>query len=347
MFAATVLSLALSQPQDVVQPPSTQDDVVQPIVKEEPAKPVDNYDEMCRLAVRANRKLVVFVGIPKRGSVAGLLNARTPTLAGFKSGDIVVCSPDGNGWLTWERTARPTATDREILGLGVSRAAVPFERAPFQEQVNAERDDSPWLSRAETETIKKVWPTSVPFGNLKFYKLRPLYQQMYSMNSVPYNDPVPLDGEVDPDLFVSGGLRDVHGWRSVKGLDLPGKIKVWKENADVRAFVLVPRWRWEFPNGTVAYDVLLNDDGKPFEIRTATKEDGAWVHKVAFKDKDAAPVGFAGAGRACASCHDKAALIRDVPGRIYRHSTWGDDNRFSWRPFDEASRLDRRWPIEE
>lgn len=205
--------------------------------------------------------------------------------------------------------------------------------------------ESPWISKEETANIKARWPKNVPYGKLRFYRLDPLYQEMYSMRSVPYNDATPLKDH-SANLAVSGGMDRVHGpWRSVKGMDLPGKIKVWKENADVRAFVLVPRWRWAFPEGTVAYDVLFNAEWEIFEVRTQTKEQDEWRTKV-YKNLAKVPQGYAGPGATCASCHSQAGKIVDVPGRIYRHTVWGEDGRFSWRPFDDSGAIDTRWPVD-
>jgi hypothetical protein len=79
----------------------------------------------------------------------------------------------------------------------------------------------------------------------------------------------------------SGGLHHVDRkeWRNVTGLDLPGPITLWQEDTDVRAFSLVPKWRWSFPKGTLAYDVLLRvKDGKEhiFEVRVHEKFEDDW-----------------------------------------------------------------------
>lgn len=123
------------------------------------------------------------------------------------------------------------------------------------------------------------------------------------------------------------------------------KIDVWEELTDVSAFSQVPRWRWKFPEGTVAFDVLFGPDDRVFEVRTQTKADGEWETKVSYRDGDASPPNYHGAGKACASCHNLAATVTPIPGRIYRHARWGDDGRFSWRPFDESNQVDHRWPV--
>jgi hypothetical protein len=151
--------------------------------------------------------------------------------------------------------------------------------------------EGPWLPAAEQRKIRDLMPKGVPVSNnLKFYKLRPVYQNMYTMNNgrSKFNDITPVD-DVDP-WRVSGGLHhvDQKEWRNVTGLDLPGKIEYWQEDTDVRAFSLVPRWRWRFPEGTLAYDVLLRvKDGKEhiFEVRIHEKRDGAWDDGIVYRPK--------------------------------------------------------------
>ena len=143
-------------------------------------------------------------------------------------------------------------------------------------------DDGPWLPKADQQSLLALMPKGVPIGkNLKFYKSNPVYQNMYTMNNgqskfnviTPINDVAPWR--------VSGGMHHVerNEWRNVTGLDLPDKIVYWQENTDVRAFSLVPKWRWRFPTGTLAYDVLLRvKDGKEhiFEVRVHEKLAEEW-----------------------------------------------------------------------
>ena len=212
----------------------------------------------------------------------------------------------------------------------------------------AKATDSPWLSRAESEAIKALWPKGVAFGkNLKFYDLPQRYQSLSTTNGgrTKLRFIVPLEDH-SATLATSGGMHGLR-FKSVKGLDVPdtGKIAVWEEKTDVRAFDLVPRWRWTFPIGTVAYDVLFNANDEPFEIRTQERAEHEWITKVVYKEPAKFPSGYAGLQQACASCHSQTGSVVNVDGRIYRHVTWGDDGRFSWRPFKEDNTLDMRWPI--
>lgn len=143
-------------------------------------------------------------------------------------------------------------------------------------------DAGPWLPKADQAKLLTLMPEGVPIGkNLKFYKSEPVYQKMYTMNNgrSKFNDVTPID-DVNP-WRVSGGMHHVDRkeWRNVTGLDLPGPIVYWQEDTDVRAFSLVPKWRWQFPTGTVAYDVLLRvKDGKEhiFEVRVHEKREEDW-----------------------------------------------------------------------
>jgi hypothetical protein len=233
----------------------------------------------------------------------------------------------------------------------VSQPATFFE----QPQRYAGRDADPWLSSSETDKIKAMWPNGVAWNpNVKWYNLSPVYQSLTTMNngrtkvntptSIYDRDTMSGDGA---ELTVSGGLAG-HRFRSIKGIDFAGKkVIVWQEATDVRAFALVPRWRWQFQQGTVAYDFLLNGHGQPFELRSQTKGSGyEWETDILFKDVSARPAGYEGLKQSCVSCHGRTAAVLDVPGKIYRRTRWGDDGRFSWRPFDESANLDRRWPIE-
>src|ERR1051325_1644841 len=155
----------------------------------------------------------------------------------------------------------------------------------------AQDDEGPWLPKAEQKKVLALMPKGVPIGkNLKFYKLPAVYQNMYTMNNgrSKFNDITPIE-DVDP-WRVSGGLHhvDAKEWRNVTGLDLSGKIEYWQEDTHVRAFSLVPKWRWQFPKGTLAYDVLLRvKDGKEhiFEVRVHEKREEDWDEGTIYRPK--------------------------------------------------------------
>jgi hypothetical protein len=249
-------------------------------------------------------------------------------------------------------SSRKSYEVEEWIESKLPRKAVSQLASPFKKSSDAGPDgDGPWLGRAETEAIKAAWPKAIKFPPaLKFYRLTPLYQSLSTTGGgrIQIRLPAPLeDGSLQ--FAKSGGMDGLTGWSSVKGLDLGGKkIKVWEEPTDVRAFALVDRWRWRFPVGTVAYDVLRNRDGEVFTVRSMTREEDRWTAGVDFEDLKIAPTGYKPL-RACARCHDgNPGAVVGVPGRIYMHVIWGDDQRFSWRPWrdDDATKLDRRWPLE-
>jgi len=152
----------------------------------------------------------------------------------------------------------------------------------------------PWLPENDQAYIKKLLTNAkVPVPEtLLFYKLPQVYQEMYSMSSRPYNDITPIREEIDPWLS-SGGLHHVDRkyWRNVTGIAIPkGKsIAYWQEYVDVRAFVPVHKHRWSFPEGTLAYDVLLRVNGKEaerlFEVRVQEKRDTDWDSGTAYRPK--------------------------------------------------------------
>jgi hypothetical protein len=148
--------------------------------------------------------------------------------------------------------------------------------------VFSQEDDGPWLSRAEHKNLLAIMPKGVPITpNLKFYRAQSVYQKMFTMNNGTAKFNVITPYEEEHPWRASGGMHhvDPSAWRNVTGLDLPGKIIVWREDTDVRAFSLVPKWRWQFPTGTLAYDVLLRiKNGKEhiFEVRVHEKKETEW-----------------------------------------------------------------------
>jgi hypothetical protein len=335
---------ASAQPVPLVEDVPVQ---VQPVKPPEPTP----YDVAHAKANLLGKPFVVFVGIAPR-DVKGCVTVGVASFNGSAKQRIVVCpnvnEPDANYY-----AVNDDAAIRQVAGLEASVSASPFSESSSRErsQAGIADDNAPWLSRAESDAVKAMWPASVAFPpNLKFYALAPKYQNLYTMDNGRFKGRDIHDLGPEHEFFVSGGMERINAglWRSVKGLDIPAgkKIKVWQEDTDVRAFALVPRYRWLFPVGTVAFDCLTTDRGV-FEIRTQTKTDKGWQAKVIHKEPKSFPQGYNGEiGRSCASCHDRAESIVSVPGRIYLTSVWGSDERFSWRPFNEQGQLDRRWPIE-
>lgn len=232
-----------------------------------PASP--SLREVGKQAYANGTNVVLYVGMPAR--IGDSLPTAYMDTCDWGIG-VYLVAPDEDGYLYYVKTLEG--------GKAVSPPATPFEKSDKYGSGTADHD--PWLSRVETKKIKALWPKGVPYpNNLKFYSLRPVYQNMYTMNNgrskftdVTYRDePHPWQ--------VSGGMHhiDKKHWRNVTGLALTGPIRYWMEDTDVRAFALVPKHRWSFPKGTLAYDVLLRRDGDKehiFEVRVQEKFDNGW-----------------------------------------------------------------------
>lgn len=138
-----------------------------------------------------------------------------------------------------------------------------------------------------------------------------------------------------------GGLHNSTGWQAMRAARIPGPVRIWTEGVPVPGTSTpLPKVRWSFPAGTVFVDMLYKD-GKCFELRTATKgDDGKWDHKPLYRDLDAAPANFHGAGMACASCHKDAGASLN-----YGITVRGDDRVFSWTPFMDGT-FQRRSDVE-
>lgn len=127
---------------------------------------------------------------------------------------------------------------------------------------------------------------------------------------------------------VSGGMEGLSGWKSIK------LTNVSKESVAVRSVGIpisgagqdLPGFRWSYPDGALFADLLVNNDGRAFELRVREKVAGKWVSTIAFEDDAAAPKGYKGAGR-CATCHDKAGDSQQY-GIMIR----GNDGCFSFLP---------------
>ena len=171
-----------------------------------------------------------------------------------------------------------------IIGLIVCS----IERRAEGNDLIGEVDLAPWLPEREQLAIKRQIPQGVPVGSeLKFYKLQQVWQSLYTMNGgQPHRDVLPVTNEEHP-WRVSGGMSNARAgsWRNATGLSLPmgAKIEVWEEWQDVGAFGPVPKVRWRFPDGTLAYDVLFSrtdNAERVFEVRVHRKrgdgEAGAW-----------------------------------------------------------------------
>lgn len=118
IFAMSFL-LAQYQPPPVMnyQPP--------PILVDGEAE--NSYLAACTKAVRLKQKLAVHVGV-RRAEIGGLINVRVPSLEGYRGPCVVICAPNGSGWLVEERVVSPTASDREAIGIRLDPRSVPVRQ---------------------------------------------------------------------------------------------------------------------------------------------------------------------------------------------------------------------------
>ena len=146
------------------------------------------------------------------------------------------------------------------------------------------RAQAPWLPESEQKYLRALIPDGVPFsGRAKLYKIRQVYQSLYSVSGKERRDIVAVTAEDHP-WKVSGGMHwtDSSEWRNATALDIPdgAKIVVWGQRIDAGAFVPVQKVFWQFPVGTIAYDVLIRrvDPERVFEVRTHERTRGGWAN---------------------------------------------------------------------
>jgi hypothetical protein len=77
-------------------------------------------------------------------------------------------------------------------------------------------------------------------------------------------------------------------WRNVTALDLQGKkILTWREPQDAGAPVLVDKRLWQFPEGTLAYDILVRrwplGEERVFEVRIHERLKDGWGNARTFR----------------------------------------------------------------
>jgi hypothetical protein len=234
----------------------------------------------------------------------------------------VGCTPPKGNWVTcevtvpWEWCKEPTivvgkedehlkdfspnVTASAIQNLFSNRKEVVTIRSnPFRDQFELQAagavDDrnkatGPWLPQKEQMRLRSLLPFGVPVSqNLMFYKLPQKYQQLDQMYNTPRNILLPALNEEHP-WMVSGGMHFAtkgQDWDNATAFDIPEneKIEVWSELTYAGAPNLVPKTRWKFPDGTLAYDVLLNKRGKVFEVRVHEKVNGEWDGGTVYRPK--------------------------------------------------------------
>ncbi len=168
--------------------------------------------------------------------------------------------------------------------------------------------NDPYLPALDQARLRSLWGyTDVPFPDgLRFYDLPQVYQHTVILNDKPYHSATSI-GAAEDNVNTRfpwdgpGGLHDSpkHQWRKASALFVPGEIEVWRAaythsiTGKLLATAAQPliRWRWSYPPGTIAADMLLRTDrGRewPFEIRIREKGPDGWDDGVAYRPFTAA-----------------------------------------------------------
>lgn len=211
-------------------------------------------------------------------------------------------------------------------GRAVSRQASPFSADPS----SADGKDE--------ASVDALWPKGVERPpTLTAYKMRPAYQPQMIMSGNRWLGFWPTTHGDSPNRNERwgqpGGLFNIdrREWRNITFVSFPknAKVDLWTESTPVEGTSdLLPKLTWEFPNGTAFYELLVNANGKAFELRQRRKDDGKWHSSVLFKSRLHAPVGYVGVKAACNSCHNSEV------GRAtgYGVGVRGSDTVISWYP---------------
>ena len=144
-------------------------------------------------------------------------------------------------------------------------------------------------------------------------------------------------GTLERKYVVPGGLVDAEGWRSDLYRFLPAEPVAWKGNISVlnsSGYMQNNRgWRRTYVDGSFFCDAL-SVNGKVFEVRYRTKENGRWVSDIAWRDRSTRPAGFVPVRtKDCQSCHREAGSGIYGAGLVP-----GSDNVFS-HGFEALERL--------
>jgi hypothetical protein len=278
---------------------------VKPTPKADDVPPFPKYESVYMnvmdSAAQQNRHAVIFVGhkgtVLNRDIGTRLVGGSVDSLEGFPAKCVVVCEPNGKGWMNWKATLPADATDKQIADAvkGVTPTQDPFDKSVKRDRRRADGDSSsPWSPQSEQDYIRKLWPEGVEFPDtLKFYSLPKASQRIATTNDRPSRGFHLLRrGEQNINLefpyVTSGGMdqAEVGAWRNVTGLAIPegGKIKVWAQRTPILnsfgSYQQEEMLFWKFPSGTQAYDVLIrkNDDGSEhiFTIRVRERDDKGW-----------------------------------------------------------------------
>lgn len=151
---------------------------------------------------------------------------------------------------------------------------------------SAAQAQAPWLPEEEQAKVRGMLPDGVPFSDTaRVYKLPQVFQSRFSYDFVePVLKIIAVDDKkTEHPWKVSGGMHFVptDQWRNITALDLGGKkIVTWREPQDAAAGVLVDKRIWKFPEGAIAYDILVRrwplGEERVFEVRIHERLKDGW-----------------------------------------------------------------------
>jgi hypothetical protein len=332
MYGLILIAFAFAQPQAPLPPQA-------PPVREE--RLVERFPAWSDPVAAQRKPTAVFVGTSAR-AVLGLIVCEQATFPSVSGPRVIVALPYTDGTMRQHATLSATATDSEIrIAAGLEQpAANPFDRSlsiPIDRPAKTALPDSRDAGKPPVG-----WPKSIEWADgMRVYPRTKFVQRVAVTNGAPSLSWYGLDQDdvwanappsINPNRLAPwrtpGGLDGVHGWESTLAVYLPSSPAVRLEPTPIANGGLIPAYRWTYPDGTVFAD-LLTHGGRPFELRMREKTDGRWDSFVAWRNRDARPAGYVGAGKRCAECHDRAGASEQY-GIMLR----GADTVFSYLPLE-------------
>jgi hypothetical protein len=188
------------------------------------------------------------------------------------------------------------------------RLIAPFPLLPRQGLFNRRGEVVLPLAVDVSVTGHGPWPKDLPFpeGMVAYYPAQ--HTQRIAVTDGRDSITPIHRSNLEHKWQVPGGMSGVDGWHSdlyryvpSRPTEYVGNIPVFNGSNDQ----MNRGWIRRYPNGTIFADVLSNRDGKVFEVRMRSKENGVWTDDVAYRDKSARPVGYNGfSSRQCVECHN-------------------------------------------
>ena len=209
---------------------------------------------------------------------------------------------------TRDVVVEPGKTTRAAFTMegGVSLPALPFPRRIAQRELGRAADGS------------LPWPAILPIPDgLTVYSSTRVTQQSFDRNItgkafISWVSRTSIESRWN----APGGLDGVPGWSSTTLKAVPSQVREWRgpESNEVYA---VQAYHRTYPVGTLFVDFLENDHGEPFEIRYREKTDRGWDSYVAWKNRNARPVGYTPPrSRDCRACHEQAGVGGYATARV-------------------------------